>query len=90
MALTRRGLAGVLAGMLAAPAIIRTPGLLMPVKRVAPMPVKILESGATSFLLPQFRETMVVINRSKQPVMVYDPNGGRGPSWVVYADPLYS
>lgn len=33
--LSRRGLAGAL---LAAPAIIRTPGLLMPVKAIAPMP----------------------------------------------------
>ena len=38
MSLTRRGLLGVLGAALAAPAVIRTPGLLMPVRRVVTPP----------------------------------------------------
>ena len=51
MMLARRGFLGGLGALLAAPAIIRTPGLLMPVKPVLPLGLT-LEQYANEILAP--------------------------------------
>ena len=63
---------GLLLGLLAAPAIIRTPGLLMPVKKVpvVPPPPPILRG-----LRLEYGMRFEVVNTSPELLFVYSPDG---------------
>lgn len=76
--ITRRGALGGLLGLLAAPAIIRTPGLLMPVKAAPLGPVATIPGASGLYVPAAFGNVVVLVNRGGEILRHYlPPDGGR-------------